>query len=79
MEHHFELPVAYGGEVHHFNGRLVTFGYSYRLYIIVKGKELVFERDEDQDYRVLDEGDSIKIIADRGLLEAIVASLKKLT
>ncbi|MFT4155174.1 hypothetical protein [Parafilimonas sp.] len=51
MEHYFNLPVSVNGEKQSFIGRLVTFGYVYKYYIIVDGQELVFEKDEEQQYR----------------------------
>jgi hypothetical protein len=76
MEHFFELPVLINGEEQSFNGRLATFGYSYKLYIVVNGKELVFEKDDEQQYRVLSEQSETNV--DEEMLTAIIASLKKL-
>lgn len=76
MEHFFELPVSYKGEELCFNGRLVTFGYSYKFYIVVNGEELVFEKDDSGAYRVLAEQRELK--AEKGLLESIIAALTKL-
>lgn len=55
MEHYFVLPVTYNGEVRNYNGRLVTFGYTYRFYIVVDGQEFVFEKDDEGQYRVFAE------------------------
>ncbi len=53
MEHFFVLPVNYKGEALNIKSRLVTFGYVYKFYIIVNGSELVFEKDDEQNYRVI--------------------------
>jgi hypothetical protein len=53
MEHFFELPVPYNGTELMLKGRLVTFAYTYKFYIIAEGEELVFERDYDNQLRVL--------------------------
>lgn len=78
MEHYFELPVTYHGEERNFKGRLVTFGYVYKLYIIVDGRELVFEKDDEQQYRVLaEEADKNKPV-DPHLMRAIIEALSNL-
>ncbi|SFP79987.1 hypothetical protein [Parafilimonas terrae] len=77
MEHYFELPVTINGEEKYFKGRLATFGYVYKFYIIVDGQELVFEKDDEQQYRVLSEGVKEKGI-DPALIQAIVTILDKL-
>lgn len=76
MEHFFELPVSYEGKELTFNGRLVTFGYSYKFYIVVNGEELVFEKDDSGDYRVVAAQKEPR--AEKGLLESIIVSLAKL-
>ena len=77
MEHFFELRVKYKDEELNLKARLVTFGYVYKFHVIVYGKELIFEKDEEQNYRVLSEQDSAdhKIIGE-ALLHAIIKSLE---
>ena len=79
MEHYFELPVAYKGEEHSFKGRLATFGYVYKFYIIVDGRELVFEKDDEGQYRELTEADDKAKPVDAGLLQAIIDALVALS
>lgn len=77
MEHFFELPVRYKDEELNLKARLVTFGYIYKFHVIVYGKELVFEKDEEQNYRVLSELNSVdNMIIGEALLHAIIKSLK---
>lgn len=77
MEHYFELPVHYNEEDLNFKARLVTFGYVYKFYVIVDGKELVFEKDDEQNYRVISERDAKdNRPVNNGLLEAIIKSLQ---
>ncbi|MBS1631583.1 MAG: hypothetical protein JST10_03315 [Bacteroidetes bacterium] len=78
MEHYFELPVTINGEQKHFKGRLATFGYVYKFYIIVDGQELVFEKDDEQQYRVLSEGNSEEKVIEPALIQAIITVLDKL-
>ena len=79
MEHYFDLPVIYKGEEHSFKGRLATFGYIYKFYIIVDGRELVFEKDDEGEYRVLTEADDKAEPVDASLMQAIIAVLGKLS
>ncbi|HMR83673.1 MAG TPA: hypothetical protein PKE30_11095 [Niabella sp.] len=53
MEHYFELPVTHNGETLNLKGRLLTFAYNYKFHIIVDGKELCFEKDEEGSVRVI--------------------------
>lgn len=77
MEHFFELPVLYKGAELNLQGRLVTFGYTYKFYIIVNRHELVFEKDDEQHYRVLSESIPGKTI-DHDLIAAIITTLESL-
>ncbi len=77
MEHFFELPVTYKGEEIIFNSRLVTFGYDYKFHIIVNGQELVFERDDERNFRILTTNIDLSAESiDRDLIESIVHSLE---
>lgn len=78
MEHFFELQLEHKGKTRSFNGRLVTFGYSYKFYIIVNGRELVFEKDDEQQYRVLGDGTDGSTSIDISLVEAIIIALQSI-
>ena len=78
MEHYFNLPVSVNGENQSFKGRLVTFGYVYKYYIIVDGQELVFEKDEEQQYRVLSGEDTKGKPINPGIIQAIITALGNL-
>ena len=75
MEHFFELPVNYNGIEQQLKGRLVTFAYEYKYYIQANGRELIFELDDSNNFRVI--SDKEKDI-DVGWIECIVASLEEL-
>lgn len=80
MEQFFELPVTYRGQELLLPGRLVSFAYSYKLYITVEGEEWVFERDDYGEFRVMTEHTSVphkKI--DPELVSAIIEVLEKLS
>jgi hypothetical protein len=78
MEHFFELPVVYKGEERSLPGRLVATGYVYQFYITINGHEYIFEKDDEQNYRVLDPDGATNKPVDNGLLAAIVETLKNL-
>ncbi len=78
MEHYFELPVTVNGEERCFRGRLATSGYIYKFYIIVDGQEFVFEKDDEQEYRVLSEGNIKAKVIEPVIIQAIIAALDSL-
>lgn len=78
MEHYFDLPVAVNGKERNFKGRLVTFGYVYKFYVIVDGQELIFEKDDEQQYRILS-GEYIKArTIEPDLIQIIITALDDL-
>ena len=79
MEHFFELPVVYKGEELTLNGRLVTFGYTYKFYIVVEGGEFAFEKDDEQQFRMLSSANVSEKHIDSRLIEVIIDALEKLT
>lgn len=77
MEHFFDLPVSYQEEELTFRGRLVTFGYAYKFYVIIEGQELVFEKDDEMNYRAINAAEHSKTVPTE-LIEAVIASLQKI-
>ncbi|MBZ4191324.1 hypothetical protein [Niabella beijingensis] len=77
MEHFFELPLTYRGEPLTVKGRLATFAYSYKVYIIVNGRELTFEKDDEGQFRVISDQQQPEI--DRQLLSTIIEALKNIS
>ena len=78
MEHFFNLPVIHHDEELLLLGRMVTFGYDYKLYIMINDEEVIFERDEEMKYRVLNVG-ADNITVDRELLMAAKNALEDLS
>jgi hypothetical protein len=79
MEHFFEIPVTFKGKDQVFNGRLVTFGYVYKFFVIINNTELEFERDEERNYRVLNNKEEKTTRIDTELLAMVVKALEQLT
>ncbi|MDR3678723.1 MAG: hypothetical protein P4L41_02080 [Flavipsychrobacter sp.] len=75
----FELPVVYKGQEMEFGARLVISGYVYQFIIIVNDRDLVFEKDDEGNYRVINYTPAISVHVDTALLEAIIVSLKEIS
>jgi len=74
MNEPFLLPVSYNNTSLELPARLVMLGYTYQFHIEVEGKMLVFEKDEERNYRVIDNTPDIKPPG-KLLVEAIIRSL----
>lgn len=71
------LPVDYLGKVQELPLTIVPLGYTYQLHIQVEEKTLIFEKDDQGEYRVIDTGSGTGHVS-RGLVAAIVATLQAL-
>jgi hypothetical protein len=49
----FELPVTYKGEEILFNSSLQVTGYAHRFIVDVYGQSVIFEPDEERNYRAI--------------------------
>ncbi len=78
MEHFFNLPVTYDGVDYEFTGRLVTFGFTYKFHIMIEKKEIIFERDDDMNFRAINLHPENDARISKPLLEAVIAQLEKL-
>jgi hypothetical protein len=70
--------VTYKNENLLLRGRLVTFAYDYKFYVNVDGQELIFERDDEQNFRVIIPEADVKKLVERELVEKIMEGLKSL-
>lgn len=77
MEDSFILPVSYKNSIHELNTRFVRLGYIYQFHISLEGRTIIFERDEERNYRVIDTTTGGKEI-DRAFLQSIVDKLSSL-
>lgn len=71
------LPVDYQGASFELPLTIVPLGYTYQLHIEVEGKTLIFEKDDQGEYRVIDTQHDTGTIS-KGLVAAIVATLQAL-
>ena len=53
MDEPFLIPVNYKGIEWEFEATLQIFGYTHRFNVLVEGTEVIFERDEEGQYRAI--------------------------
>ena len=51
MNEEFDLPVVFDNKQYHFKTRLLQLGYTHKFQVDVEGIEVLFEPDEQQEYR----------------------------
>jgi hypothetical protein len=74
----FTLVVPYKEEERQFDAELRRFGYSHKIMVNVEGTEIIFEPDEERNYRAtLSETDTSKKLPDIELLKAVAAALEE--
>lgn len=79
VEEHFELVIDHKGKEHRFDARLMSTGYTHQFVVTIDDRELIIEKDEDRNYRVMEANptNNNKDI-DTELLQAIVLKIKSL-
>ncbi len=77
MGEHFTLQVNYNNKVESFEGELRQLGYTHKIYIVVNGADVVFEPDEERNYRVIIDHPEMADKLDKSLLQAIVNELEQ--
>ncbi|MES2430905.1 MAG: hypothetical protein V4556_08200 [Bacteroidota bacterium] len=53
MDNSFEVPVTHNGHDYLFPATLITYGYSYKIEVDVSGTIIIFEPDDEGNYRAL--------------------------
>jgi hypothetical protein len=78
MDDTFEIPVTYKGDEQSFTAKILMLGYTHKIQVWVKDKEIFFEPDEERNYRALI--DTTKLNTgkeiDIDLLKAIAESIE---
>lgn len=75
MDEPFIITVNHNGAEREFGASLQVFGYSHRFHIMVDGTEVLFERDEEGNYRAIIPPEHTGKIPDAGLLESIARAI----
>jgi hypothetical protein len=80
MDESFEIPVHYKGQELHFTSRLLISGYSHKFEVDVYGSRVIFEPDEERNYRAIAEAEAAKKDqkTDLYLLEAIARAIESI-
>lgn len=77
MNETITLPVEYKGGTIELPLTIVPLGYTYQLHVELTGKKLIFEKDDDGEYRVIDASGSASK-EDRELVQAVLQTLQAL-
>jgi len=77
MAEAFTLAVLYKGEQKVFDAELRVMGYTHKIAVNINDTEILFEPDEERNYRaVLAEATIHKTTLDVGLIQLIAAELE---
>lgn len=78
MDDGFILTVNYNGKIYELETKFVRLGYIHQFHILIDGRTLVVEFDEERNYRVIDTLADTSKPMDTELLEKIVAKVSSL-
>ena len=74
MDEPILIPVEYQGEILEIPVTVASYSYTYQLHMQVEGQSLIFEKDDEGRFRVINmTPESSKI--DKGLIQAIVDTI----
>ena len=73
MDEPFTITIFYQGGEFSYESRLVTLGYTHKFFVMINGMEVIYEPDEERNYRaILNEADQAKLNdIDRELIKAV--------
>lgn len=84
MDEPFLIPVSYKGKEWEFEATLQILGYTHRFNVLVEGAEVIFERDEEGQYRAIVSQEALAARGkgargiDPGLLEHIALQIEQI-
>ena len=74
----FILRVQYKNEQRNFEAELQVYGYTHKVVVVVEGTEIIYEPDEESNYRALiPESQKEQKLPDPELLKIIAHQLEK--
>lgn len=81
MHDSFEIPVTYKDNEYHFPATLLNYGYTIKLEVDVENTKVLFEPDEERNWRALISLEDIQSNKklDAELLKAIAISIEAIT
>ncbi len=78
MSEDLTLELSYNGKELSLPIQLIRWGYTYRLQVIINGTPVIFERDEERNWRaMIEENNNLHQPPDKNLLEAISKEIEK--
>lgn len=80
MDEQFELPVEFKGQQLMLKASLQVIGYAHKFNVEVNGQNIMFEPDEERNYRAVIPYNDInnKIFIDKELVKVIAASIEEI-
>lgn len=75
----FLLPVVYKGEAIELESKLLPSTFMHRFEVYVQGMPLIFERDDEGNFRAINYNQDTETTIDIDMLAAIVESLHAIT
>jgi hypothetical protein len=80
MDEGFELPVSFNKKELSFPARLLSYGYSYKLEVDIDGDKILFEPDEERNWRALIAYEEVSANKKMNveLLQAIASSIEEI-
>lgn len=80
MANEFEINVRWRGKEFCFPARVVYLGYIYKIEVHILGTLIIFDKDEDREWRALASHDTLSINnkIDFDLIELVIDSIKSL-
>ncbi|RYD56628.1 MAG: hypothetical protein EOP56_11285 [Sphingobacteriales bacterium] len=73
----FELQIEYKGEVLTLPARLIVQGYTHKIAVEVFGTEVLFEPDEERNYRAIISEEHAQKLPDLQLLKMIAEEIER--
>ena len=78
MADEFVITATYKNQERNFDAALIAYGYSYRIEVMVDEVKVIFEPDEERNYRAyLPDAANAKSLPDPVLLQAVATALEK--
>ncbi|HUN01262.1 MAG TPA: hypothetical protein PLS00_00290 [Niabella sp.] len=77
MENNFILSFIHNNKSYDLNTKFIRLGFIYQFHILIENSTLIFERDEERQYRVIDTN-PLGTNVDKDFLQAVIHHLSKL-
>ena len=80
MDEPFTISIIYQGREFSYEAWLVTLGYTHKFFVMINGMEVIYEPDEERNYRAILRGaDQAKVMdTDMELIKAVGDKIKSI-